>query len=428
MRRHFLPVLAVNVSHHGAASTDGARAAAPAPAGAIPLIPRRGHRRLRLIFVSATRRPSGYRADPAMATAIRTIGHEDRLSLIDHLDELRTRLIVCVIALAVSFGLCLWQNHRLLQIMNKPLVHQTQKQIAKGNGLNGQTALTQQALLAVTANAKALVKALEQPGTGLSPQTRAAIAPVLAGLTVSVAKIPRTPTGDKPVTLGVGEPFTTTLAVTLYFALVLALPVILFQLYGFVLPAFSPREKRIALPLMVAIPFLFVAGVLFGYFIVLPAAVRFFQNFNSSEFNVLVQANQYYKFAATILLAMGLVFQVPVGILAATRAGIVTPKQLRHNRRYAIVACAAVAAFLPGDAITLMLETVPLYLLYELSILLASFMERRDAARIARAAAQAPTADQPAAAPAGPVAAPQAPPQQPSVQDIIDHTDPELSD
>jgi sec-independent protein translocase protein TatC len=116
---------------------------------------------------------------------------------------------------------------------------------------------------------------------------------------------------------------------------------------------------------------------MFGYFVVLPAALRFFENFNSSQFNVLVQASQYYHFAATILLAMGLVFQVPVAILAATRAGIVTPRQLRVNRRYAILACGAVAAFLPGDAITLLLETVPLYLLFEASVLLTSIFERR---------------------------------------------------
>ena len=119
----------------------------------------------------------------------------------------------------------------------------------------------------------------------------------------------------------------------------------------------------------------------FGYFVVLPAAVRFFVNFNSSEFNVLVQASQFYKFAATVLLAMGLVFQVPVVILAATRIGLVTVEQLRKSRRYAIVACAAVAAFLPGDAITLVLETVPLYVLYEASILVASLVARRAAAR-----------------------------------------------
>ncbi len=125
-----------------------------------------------------------------------------------------------------------------------------------------------------------------------------------------------------------------------------------------------------------ASPLLFVAGVAFGYFIVLPAAVRFFVNFNAGQFNNLVQANQFYKFAATILLAMGLVFQVPVVILGATRMEMVTVEQLRHSRRYAIVACAAVAAFLPGDVITLLLETVPLYLLYEASILLAAVIGR----------------------------------------------------
>ena len=119
-----------------------------------------------------------------------------------------------------------------------------------------------------------------------------------------------------------------------------------------------------------------MCGVLFGYFIVLPAAVRFFVNFNAGQFNVLVQASQFYKFAGTVLLAMGLFFQVPVAILAATRMEIVTTRQLRKNRRYAILACAVVAALLPGDAITLVLETVPLYLLYELSILVASLLGR----------------------------------------------------
>ena len=117
-----------------------------------------------------------------------------------------------------------------------------------------------------------------------------------------------------------GEPFTTTLTVSLLFALVISLPLILYELYGFIVPALSPLEKRAIKPLLLAVPFLFAAGVLFGYFVVLPAAVRFFVNFNASEFNVLVQASQFYKFAATVLLAMGLVFQVPVVILGATRA------------------------------------------------------------------------------------------------------------
>jgi len=96
---------------------------------------------------------------------------------------------------------------------------------------------------------------------------------------------------------------------------------------------------------------------------------------------VLVQANQYYRFAGTILLAMGLLFQVPVGILAVTRAGLISPRGLRRNRRYAVLACGAVAAVLPGDAVTLLLETVPLYLLFEVGVLLASLAERRSRSR-----------------------------------------------
>ena len=318
-----------------------------------------------------------------MATAIRPIGHEDRLSLVDHLDELRARLIVSAAVLAVAFGFCMWQNHALLHIINKPLQTQTQKQVAKGQGTVGQAVLAQQGVLRVSEDTQAALRLLAQPDSGLSAQTRTQLLPLIGALKADVAKIPRKPSGDNPVTLGVGEPFTTTLTVALYFALVISLPVILFELYGFILPALGPGERRAVMPLLVAIPFLFAAGVAFGYFVVLPAAVRFFVNFNSSEFNVLVQASQFYRFAATILLAMGLVFQVPVAILAATRAGIVTTAQLRKNRRYAIVACAAVAAFLPGDVITLFLETVPLYLLYEASILLSSFIDRRERGRTA---------------------------------------------
>jgi len=311
-----------------------------------------------------------------MAKVLRPIGHEDRLSLVDHLDELRGRLIVCAAVLGAAFALCLWQNHTLLKIINQPLKTQTRKQVAKGEGTVGQAVLAQQGLLKVASDAEAALALLAKPGSGLREPTRSQLAPLATSLRAAVAKIPRSAPGDNPVTLGVGEPFTTTVTVSLYFAFVLALPVILYQLYGFLLPALKPNERRAAVPLLGAIPVLFVCGVLFGYFLVLPAAVRFFVNFNAGQFNVLVQASQFYKFAGTVLLAMGLFFQVPVAILAATRMEIVTTRQLRKNRRYAILACAVVAALLPGDAITLVLETVPLYLLYELSILVASLLGR----------------------------------------------------
>jgi sec-independent protein translocase protein TatC len=348
-----------------------------------------------------------------MATAIRPIGHEERLSLVEHLDELRTRLIISGVVLAVVFGFCLWQNHELLHILNKPLQTQTRKQVAKGQGTVGQAVLAQQALLKLSGDTRASLEALERPGSGLSPAARAQLPPLIAAMKADVAKLPPKPVGDNPVTLGVGEPFTTTITVSLLFALVISLPLILYELYGFIVPALSEDEKRAARPLLTSVPFLFAAGVAFGYFVVLPAAVRFFVNFNAGEFNVLVQASQFYKFAATVLLAMGLVFQVPVVILGVTRIGLVTVKQLRKSRRYALVACAAVAAFLPGDAITLVLETVPLYVLYEASILVAALAGRRAAAR-ARGAGGSQASPAPSPDPA-----------EPTVQQIIDHVDPD---
>jgi sec-independent protein translocase protein TatC len=317
-----------------------------------------------------------------MATAVGAIGHEDRLSLVDHLTELRGRLIISLAALAVAFGVCFWQNHALLKFINKPLAHETQKAVRAGQGPLGSTYTVQESARTVATDLQAVVNSLEG-SSGTSAATRASLTKVTPSLHKAIKRLSAAPQGNKPVTLGIGEPFTTTIGVALIFAFILALPVILYEIYGFMLPAFSPEQRGVATNLMLAIPFLFVTGVAFGYFVVLPAAVHFFQNFNSEQFNVLVQASQYYHFAALILLAMGLIFQVPVGILAATRAGVVTTKQLRHNRRYAIVACGAVAAFLPGDAITLLLETVPLYLLFELSVLIARVIERRERRRTA---------------------------------------------
>ena len=174
-----------------------------------------------------------------------------------------------------------------------------------------------------------------------------------------------------------GEPFTSTITVTLIIALILASPFLLLQAYAFLAPAVELEQRRRLKPLIAAIPALFAGGVAFGYFVVLPAALRFFENFNSGQFNVLVQASPYYKFAATTLLVMGLLFQVPVAILAATSARVISVHRLRRSRRYAIALCALVAATLPGDLVTMLVETVPLYLLFELSLVLATVAERR---------------------------------------------------
>src|SRR5246127_2506466 len=144
-----------------------------------------------------------------MAPVLRPIGHEDRLSLVDHLDELRKRLIVCAAALGVAFAVCFWQNHALLKIINEPLKTQTRKQVAKGEGTVGQAVLAQQGLLKVASDTEAALALLSKPGSGLHGPTRAALDPLASSLRGPVAKIPRSAPGDTPVTLGVGEPFTT---------------------------------------------------------------------------------------------------------------------------------------------------------------------------------------------------------------------------
>lgn len=314
------------------------------------------------------------------STAIRRpIGHDDRLSLVDHLDELRSRLIICVLAVVVMFGFCFWQNNRLLTIINHPLESQTQKHIAKGQGPLGEISATQKGLRALALSDRALAAELAKPSSGLSPATRAAMAQRVAQMDATIKALPDHVEGNKPVTLGIGEPFMMTLMVAGMFSLILAMPLILYQAYAFVVPAFTPQERRVALPLLLLVPVLFVCGVLFGYFLVLPAAVRFLQNFNTDEFNVLVQARDYYKFVAMTLMAMGLVFQVPVGILALTRLRVITVQQLRKNRRYALVAIAVVAMLLPGtDPVSMLIDMVPLIILYELSILLASIFAPKD--------------------------------------------------
>jgi sec-independent protein translocase protein TatC len=232
---------------------------------------------------------------------LRPVDFEDRLTLVEHLDELRTRLIIAAAAFAVAFALCFWQNDLLLDIANAPL-----------------------------------------------------------------------PGDRNPITFGVAEPFTTTVTISAYAAFVIALPVILYQAFAFMLPALTTREKRYIVPFLIMAPGLFIAGVVFGYFLVLPAATKFLLNFNDNQFNIQIRARDYYSFFTLTLAVMGLIFELPIGILAVTRLGIVTPEQLSKNRRYAYLVLAVVAMLLPGtDPVSMLIELVPLLLLFEASLLLA---------------------------------------------------------
>jgi sec-independent protein translocase protein TatC len=310
-----------------------------------------------------------------VATAIRPVGYDDRLSVVEHLDELRTRMIVAGVIFVIAFTGCLVFNHQLLRVINHPLKETTQKRTEQGKGILGEIYVLNKAARDTQASQARILKAITAPGSGVSPAARAVVTSEVAKQRGYVAKL-KGPEGSQPVTLGPGEPFSATFTVAFYFALLISMPLILYQLYAFIVPAFSPNERRVAVPLMAMIPVLFIIGVVFGYFVVLTAAVRFLQNFNSDQFNILLQARDYYKFAVLSLGASGLVFQLPVAILALTRLGIVTPQFLTRNWRYAVVLLTILAVLLPGtDPVSTMIEAVPLYLLYVLSIVLARFVK-----------------------------------------------------
>ncbi len=237
----------------------------------------------------------------------RRLGHGEGAELVEHLGELRSRLLISLGAIAVGFGVAYTFHHELLTWLNAPL-----------------------------------------------------------------------PDGRQPITLGVAEPFTTSIKVSLYAGFALALPVVLWQVWSFLAPAMSKRTER-ALGMLVAFAtLLFALGVAFGYGLALPAAVHFLTNFDASVYDIQVRASSYYSFSLMVLLSVGLVFELPVFVLALVRLGVFTTAKLRRNRRIGYVAMAGLAVALPGvDPVTTAFEMAPLVILYEGSIWLSVLFERR---------------------------------------------------
>ncbi|HXY85136.1 MAG TPA: twin-arginine translocase subunit TatC [Gaiellaceae bacterium] len=238
----------------------------------------------------------------------RRLGHQEEATLVEHLDELRSRIFVSLIALAVGFAIGYAIHPRIIHWLNRPL-------------------------------------------------------PAHVG---------------KPITFGVAEPFLTSFKISLYAGLLLALPVILWQFWAFFAPAVGEAyERKVALFVVVATA-LMVVGVIFGYFIALPAAVHYLTNYDRSLYNIQIRASSYYSFATMVLLAMAVVFELPIFVLALVKMGILSTSTLRRNRRigYFVVVCVAVA--LPGiDPVTTTIEAIPLLILFEASIWLSVLMERR---------------------------------------------------
>jgi sec-independent protein translocase protein TatC len=182
----------------------------------------------------------------------------------------------------------------------------------------------------------------------------------------------------KLVTLGVTEPFTTSVKVSLLAALALALPVLLWQAWAFFAPAVQPHFERIVLVFVTIATLLFICGVAFMYVVVLPRALDFLTSYDAELYDIQIRASYYYTFAAMTLLAGGLAFLMPIFILALVRLQVLTSDQLRRNRRIAFVALLVFAILLPTvDPVSLAFEVVPLVLLFELAIWVSVFMERR---------------------------------------------------
>jgi sec-independent protein translocase protein TatC len=311
--------------------------------------------------------------------ALRPIDHDERLSIVDHLDELRSRMFVCLAFMAVVFGICFWQSKPLIHLLNKPLPPPATTGLGAQQKLNTTLGHT---FRRASLDMKEL-SALLAVSKGVAPGAGAAARRVGNDLQQASKHLPKVIDEQaKPITTKVGEGFTVTLTVVGYFTLLFSLPLLLYQLYAFVIPALGRDERKIAIPSMIAAPLLFIVGAAFAFFRLLPPAIHFLQGYNASQFNVLVQASSIYKFEIFVTAGVGIAFQIPLVLLGLQKVGVITSQTLVHHWRYAVVLMAIVPAMLPAvDPLTLTLELVPLLLLYAASIGMMKLIEHRNAKR-----------------------------------------------
>jgi sec-independent protein translocase protein TatC len=237
----------------------------------------------------------------------RRLDHGEEATLVEHLDELRSRLVVSLVAIIPIFIITFAFHEHIMEWLTAPL-----------------------------------------------------------------------PDDRRLVTLGVTEPFTTSVKVSFIAALAFCLPVLLWQAWAFFAPAVQPHFERIVLVFVTIATLLFICGVAFMYVVVLPRALDFLTSYDAELYDIQIRASYYYTFAAMTLLAGGLAFLMPIFILALVRLQVLTSDQLRRNRRIAFVALLVFAILLPTvDPVSLAFEVVPLVLLFELAIWVSVFMERR---------------------------------------------------
>ncbi len=269
-----------------------------------------------------------------------------RAPLLDHLVELRTRLIICVGAIAVAFGICFAFVKPIFLFLVRPFtVAEGLKAVQDSGGHHGSFDL----LLA-------LVGIKKVPAASLADITLQATAPL--------------------------EQFFTNIKLAAFGAIILAFPIIAWQLYRFVAPGLYKKERNAFLPFLIASPVLFLLGASLVYYVMLPFVLWFSlsQQIVGEGVKVVLQTrvSEYLTLVTTLLLAFGLSFQLPVVLSLGGLAGLIDSKMLRTGRRYAIVAVFVVAAIVtPPDPISQITLAVPLCLLYEISIWCVWLIERR---------------------------------------------------
>ena len=201
-----------------------------------------------------------------------------------------------------------------------------------------------------------------------------------------LATLPTLASGGQMVAIDPLAPFTVPLRLTLYAAMLIAMPVLLYQAWAFVAPGLYRHEKRLAVPLLVSAVGLFYAGFAFAYFLLLPVMFKFLLGMNPEGVAVMTDIGRYLDFVSVIAIACGFAFQVPVAVVIMAMLGWVSAEQLKNARGYAIIAMFAIAMVItPGDGISMVMMAIPMCLLYEAGLLAVRLLERSRRARDADA-------------------------------------------
>ena len=187
------------------------------------------------------------------------------------------------------------------------------------------------------------------------------------------------PEGIKLVATGILEPFNVTMQITAFFGLALASPIIIGQVWGFIAPGLYPEERRWAVPFVLLTVLAFSGGILFAYYVILPLALPVIVGFLAGQIELLPRIGDYISKVLLYMAVFGIIFEMPIVSFLLARLGIIQAAMLRQYRRYAVVVCCILAAVITptADPINFALVAIPLVVLYELSIVVVRFSQRR---------------------------------------------------